>query len=532
MQINLRGMVLSCKHALPVMREQGFGAILNIASVAATINYPTVGYKTSKAAIVTLTEHLAITNAPYGIRAYAILPHLVDTPRAVERQAQETGLSRNEVVARPSARTPLKGRPGSAWDVAQAGLTFSDVGMANCARFVADHGVDVDKLLTDRWTLDDAERAYVEFDKQTGLRRSSSSDPRSSAAERCWPGRRSGCCGRSRMDLKIGYKASAEQFGPRELVELGVRAEELGLDSVWVSDHFLPWRHEGGHAPAALTCMAALGERTRRIQIGTSVTTPTFRYNPAVMAQTFATMALLYDNRIILGAGTGEALNEVAVSGMEWPQFKERFARLREAVELMRRLWTETGVDFDGNYYTLVNASIYDRPDQPVPIYIAAGGPVVARYAGRQGDGFICTSGKGMDLYVGKLMPAVADGAAKAARDVATIDRTIEVKLSYDRESAAALENCRFWAPLSLTPEQKHTVHSAEEMERLADELPIDQVARRWIVASDPDEAIEQIRPYLDAGLNHLVFHGPGDDQERFLGQLTEDVVPKLRALG
>ncbi|GAA2877112.1 glucose-6-phosphate dehydrogenase (coenzyme-F420) [Pseudonocardia halophobica] len=333
------------------------------------------------------------------------------------------------------------------------------------------------------------------------------------------------------MDLKIGYKASAEQFGPRDLVEYAVRAEAVGLDSVWVSDHFLPWRHEGGHAPSALTWMAAVGERTRRVQIGTSVTTPTFRYNPAVMAQTFATMALLYDNRIILGAGTGEALNEIAVSGMEWPEFKERFARLREAVRLMRALWTDTNVDFEGDYYTLVNASIYDRPEKPVPVYIAAGGPVVARYAGRSGEGFICTSGKGMDLYTEKLIPAVKEGAEKESRSFEDIDRTIEIKLSYDRDADAALENTRFWAPLSLTAEQKHTVDSAEEMERLADELPIEQVAKRWIVASDPDEAVAQIKPYLDAGLNHLVVHGPGHDQERFLTQFAEDVVPKLRAL-
>jgi coenzyme F420-dependent glucose-6-phosphate dehydrogenase len=334
------------------------------------------------------------------------------------------------------------------------------------------------------------------------------------------------------VTLKIGYKASAEQFGPRDLVEYAVRAEEVGLDSVWVSDHFLPWRHNGGHAPSALTWMAAVGERTSRVQIGTSVTTPTFRYNPAVMAQTFATMACLYDNRIILGAGTGEALNEIAVSGMAWPEFKERFARLREAVQLMRTLWTETNVDFDGEYYKLVNASIYDRPDTPVPVYIAAGGPVVARYAGRSAEGFICTSGKGMELYTEKLLPAVAEGAAKAERDPAEIDKMIEVKFSYDRDPEAALENTRFWAPLSLTAEQKHTVDSAEEMERLADELPIEQVAKRWIVASDPDEAVAQIKPYLDAGLNHLVFHGPGHDQERFLTQFTSDVMPKLRALG
>ncbi|WP_433271759.1 glucose-6-phosphate dehydrogenase (coenzyme-F420) [Actinosynnema sp. CS-041913] len=333
------------------------------------------------------------------------------------------------------------------------------------------------------------------------------------------------------MGLQIGYKASAEQFGPRDLVEYAVRAEEVGLDSVTVSDHFLPWRHEGGHAPFALSWMAAVGERTSRVRIGTSVLTPTFRYNPAVIAQAFATMALLYEDRVFLGVGTGEALNEIAVSGRQWPEFKERFGRLREAVRLIRELWTSDNVNFSGDYYTLVNAKVYDRPERPVPIYIAAGGPTVAKYAGRAGDGFICTSGKGMDLYTEQLLPAVAAGAEAADRDPADVDRMIEIKLSYDRDPDAALENTRFWAPLSLTPEQKHSVDSAEEMERLADELPIEQVAKRWIVASDPEDAVAQIKPYLDAGLNHLVFHGPGHDQERFLTQVSEDVVPLLRKL-
>jgi coenzyme F420-dependent glucose-6-phosphate dehydrogenase len=333
------------------------------------------------------------------------------------------------------------------------------------------------------------------------------------------------------VQLTIGYKASAEQFGPRDLVEFAVRAEALGLDSVVVSDHFLPWRDEGGHAPFALAWMAAVIERTTRVRIGTSVLTPTFRYNPAVVAQAFATMALLSGGRVMLGVGTGEALNEIAVSGREWPDFKERFARLREAVRLMRALWTSDSVSFQGDYYTTVNATIYDRPDQPVPVYVAAGGAVVAKYAGRAGDGLICTSGKGMDLYTGQLLPAVAEGAAAAGRDPAGLDKMIEVKLSYDRDPHRALENCRFWAPLSLTAEQKHSVDSAGEMERLADELPIEQVAKRWIVASTPDEAVAQIKPYLDAGLNHLVLHGPGGDQERFLTQVTEDVVPRLRQL-
>jgi coenzyme F420-dependent glucose-6-phosphate dehydrogenase len=334
------------------------------------------------------------------------------------------------------------------------------------------------------------------------------------------------------VPLQIGYKASAEQFGPRDLVEYTVRAEEVGLDSVWVSDHFNPWRHEGGHAMFSFAWMAAVGERTSRVKIGTSVLTATFRYNPAVVAQAFATMGCLYPDRMILGLGTGEALNETAVTGAEWPEFKERFARMREAVRLMRQLWTEDGVSFEGEYYRTVDATLYDRPDTPVPVYIAAGGPQVAKYAGRAGDGFICTSGKGMELYTDKLLPAVAEGAEAAGKDAAAVDRTIEIKMSYDRDHERALENCRFWAPLSLTPEQKHSVHSAVEMERLADEVPIEQVAKRWIVASDPDEAVAQVKPYVDAGLNHLVFHGPGHDQERFLTQFAADVLPRLRALG
>ncbi|MGV0634912.1 glucose-6-phosphate dehydrogenase (coenzyme-F420) [Mycolicibacillus trivialis] len=334
-------------------------------------------------------------------------------------------------------------------------------------------------------------------------------------------------------ELRLGYKASAEQFGPRELVELGVAAEEHGMDSATVSDHFQPWRHEGGHAPFSLAWLAAVGERTKRLTVGTSVLTPTFRYNPAVIAQAFATLACLYPDRVFLGVGTGEALNEIATGFTgEWPAFKERFARLRESVRLMRELWLGDRVDFDGDYYHTEGASIYDVPEGGVPVYIAAGGPVVAKYAGRAGDGFICTSGKGEELYKDKLLPAVAEGAAAAERDADAIDKMIEIKISYDPDPELALENTRFWAPLSLTAEQKHSIDDPIEMEKAADALPIEQVAKRWIVASDPDEAVEKVADYLGYGLNHLVFHAPGHDQLRFLRLFQTDLAPRLRRLG
>ena len=332
--------------------------------------------------------------------------------------------------------------------------------------------------------------------------------------------------------LKLGYKASAEQFGPRDLVEFAVMAERAGMDSATVSDHFQPWRHDGGHAPFSLAWMTAVGERTERLQLGTSVLTPTFRYNPAVLAQAFATMACLYPGRIFLGVGTGEALNEIATGHQgQWPEFKERFARLRESVRLMRELWTGETTSFSGDFYSTKDAFLYDVPSGGVPVYIAAGGPVVAKYAGRVGDGFICTSGKGMELYTDKLLPAVEEGARINERDFSTIDRMIEIKISYDPDPEKALENCRFWAPLSLTPEQKHSVDSPREMERLADELPIEQVAKRWVVASRPEEVVAALRVYTDLGFDHLVVHGPGHDQERFLRTLSEQVLPGLREL-
>ena len=339
------------------------------------------------------------------------------------------------------------------------------------------------------------------------------------------------------LPLKLGYKASAEQFAPRELVEIAVAAEAHGFESVAVSDHFQPWRHTGGHAPFSLAWMAAVGERTSSIQIGTSVMTPTFRYNPAVLAQAFATLGCLYPGRIMIGVGTGEALNEVATGfrgagAQDWPEFKERYARLREAVSLMRELWTGDRVNFAGEYYSTHDASIYDRPEGGIPVYIAAGGPVVAGYAGRAGDGFICTSGKGMDLYTDKLIPAVAAGAEKAGRDVATIDHMIEIKLSYDSDPELSLENTRFWAPLSLSAEQKHDLTDPIEMEKAADALAIEQVAKRWIVGSDPDETTGKIGEYIDAGFNHLVFHAPGHDQRRFLESFERDLAPRLRARG
>lgn len=328
--------------------------------------------------------------------------------------------------------------------------------------------------------------------------------------------------------MRYGYKASAEQFPPRRLLDLAVAAERAGFESAWTSDHFQPWRHTGGHAPNALVWLGAASRATERVTLGTSVLTPSFRYNPAVVAQAIATLGCLAPGRVILGVGTGESLNEIPV-GIDWPEQSERFARLKESVTLIQRLFREDFVSFEGEFYRTHNATIYDRPDEPVPIYIAASGPAAARLAGRIADGLICTSGKGPELYTETLLPAVEEGAAKADRDATKLGRMIEMKVSFDTDRARAMEDTKVWSALALSGEQKVGVEDPREMERLAKTVE-DVAYRRWLVSSDPDEHVEQIATYIDYGFDHLVFHFPGDDQEAAIARYAELILPRLRA--
>ena len=330
--------------------------------------------------------------------------------------------------------------------------------------------------------------------------------------------------------LRIGYKASAEQFGPNELLDFSCLAEEVGFDSVFVSDHFQPWKHTGGHAPSSIAWLGALGARTKRVIIGTSVMTPTFRYHPSVVAQAFATLGVMFENRVVLGVGSGESLNDVPAIGIKWPPFKERQARLREAITLMRRLWSEERVSFEGKYYKTEKATIYDRPAKLIPVYVAASGPTVAKMAGEIGDGYICTSGKAPELYKETLLPNVEAGLQAAGRAAEAIDRMIEMKVSFDSDRGRALEDTRHWAALALSPEEKVSVEDAVEIERLAEALPVERTAKRWIVSTDPDEHVEKIKAYADLGFRHLVFHAPGPDQKRFLHLYGGAVLPRLRA--
>ena len=160
---------------------------------------------------------------------------------------------------------------------------------------------------------------------------------------------------------------------------------------------------------------------------------------------------------------------------------------------------------------------------------LAGAGPMIAKYAGRSAEGFICTSGKKRELYTETLLPNVADGIAASGQAKANYDRMIEVKVSFDTDKDRALNDTRHWAALALTPEEKMSVEDPREMEKLSDALPVERAASRWIVSNDPDEHVEKIGYYVGLGFNHLVFHTPGPDQERALNLYSEHILPRLR---
>jgi len=328
--------------------------------------------------------------------------------------------------------------------------------------------------------------------------------------------------------LTLGWKASAEQFGPRELLDYGVAAERYGFDSIVVSDHFHPWKDTDGHAPFSFAWLGAVGALTKRAKLGTSVVTPTFRYHPAIVAQAFATLGVLFPGRVFLGVGSGESMNETPVTGHDWPPPGERLHRLGEAVELIRKLWTDDYVTWTGKHYTTEAAKIFDKPKEPVPIYIAAAGPKAAEQVGRIGDGFICTSGKGIELYRDVLIPNLNKGAKEAGRDVGKIEKMIEIKVSYDSDRDRALADTREWAALALPAEDKAGVEDPREMEKRAAAAAGD-AHKRFIVTDDPDECVAEIEPYLALGFTHLVFHFPGKDQERAMEHYAAEVLPLLR---
>jgi TAT-translocated FGD2 family F420-dependent dehydrogenase len=325
----------------------------------------------------------------------------------------------------------------------------------------------------------------------------------------------------------VGYVGSHEQFAPSDLIEYAIAAEKAGFDGVWVSDHFHPWQDNQGHAAHAWITLAAVGQRTERVLLGTGITCPTYRYNPAEVAHAFASLGVLYPGRVFLGVGTGEALNEVAAGG-GWGPYRERAERLAEAITVIRRLWTEDWVSLQGRYYRLENAKLYDKPARPVPIYVAGAGPRSARLAGQYGDGWITD----VATLTGRkdVAEAFEDGARAAGKDPAAMPRLVEpFVIVGGREQA--LEVARLWL-FHAIGRQVLDMSDPRQIQRYAEENSTPELEMgQWVISVDPQAHVDAIKRLVDAGATHLFIHSAQRDQRRFIDFYGREVLPALRRL-
>jgi len=317
----------------------------------------------------------------------------------------------------------------------------------------------------------------------------------------------------------IGYMLAHEQFPVNELREIGTLAARSGFGLLATSDHFQPWQANEGHSGAAWVTLGALGERAPKAWMGTTVTCPTVRYHPAIVAEAFASLALLNPGRIFLGVGSGEALNERAATG-EWPKWQERWERLIEALEIIRALWTGKDVKHEGRHYT-VEGKLYDPPPQPIPILTAANGPKAMRLAGKHGDGLI-TDPETWRQHKGEWEAGAREAGKVAASMPVLIEQFVAVGDKSVAEQAAEL-----WRFLPKAFKGYHAIRDPAEIQRRAEaEVPIDKLIAEWAVGTDPERHIEAIGKLFDSGATIVNIHAGQADQKRAIEFYGQHVLP------
>jgi G6PDH family F420-dependent oxidoreductase len=316
--------------------------------------------------------------------------------------------------------------------------------------------------------------------------------------------------------IKLGYKLMAEEHGPNALVRNGRRAEEIGFDFAAMSDHFSPWLDEEGHAPFAFSVLGALAQATRHIGLMTAVTCPTMRYHPAIVAQAAATLALLSDGRFTLGLGSGERLNE-HILGAGWPLVRERQERLSEAVDIIEGLLSGDLKSYQGRFFRLDDARLFDRPRQKPPVVLAAGGPQAARLAGEKGDGLITTSPEA------ELVEAFTAAGGNGPRYA-------EVALCYaGREEDARNTAHRYFRWTALGSPVNAELPDTRAFAAASRHISADAIAELVSCGPSPERHLEMIERYVKAGYDHLILVQVGPEQDAFFDFFARELQPRLR---
>ena len=329
--------------------------------------------------------------------------------------------------------------------------------------------------------------------------------------------------------VRFGYRAVAEQYPPQKLLQFTQLAEEAGFEFVSISDHFHPWFHDGGHAAFAWVWLAAAAERTRTIRLGTGVTTPINRYHPAIIAQAFATLGVIYPGRIRLGLGTGEAMNEIPV-GQRWPPFEERATRLEESLKIIRALWENDFATFQGKYFSVKDARLYDRPSIPIPIYLAAGGARMAEMAGRLADG-LYTAPTQEAAVRDVLFPSLRRGAKEASRDFEKIARLTFCNIVWDADYDKARVAIRRWRATAYPGIFSKNMWDPRKLDELGEKVAPEDLEWRWVICTDLDEAIKGVERWVKLGFNEVEIRSCSPNEEEFIRRFGREALPYLREL-
>jgi coenzyme F420-dependent glucose-6-phosphate dehydrogenase len=324
--------------------------------------------------------------------------------------------------------------------------------------------------------------------------------------------------------MRYWVQLASEQFPPSDLVRQARAAEKAGFEGLNVSDHFQPW-WEPGHSGHAWAILGAIGEATERVLVGTGVTAPVFRHNPAVTAQFAATMEEMCPGRAFLGVGSGEALNEVPC-GMEWPPVGEQVDRMEEALVLIGRLLDGDRVDHEGRFFRTDAAYLHTRSERRPPVYVSAFGPQAARVAARLGDGVWTLADPESAPEVIDAYRDERDDAGKEPGEV-----ILQTGFSWAEDGDAALEGARVWK--ATMPEEYFTDdwHDPRAMYEHADEKFSDEeFLKQYIVSSDPEQHAERIREVEKLGATVVCLqNASGADPHRALEVYGEKVLPALR---
>jgi G6PDH family F420-dependent oxidoreductase len=323
----------------------------------------------------------------------------------------------------------------------------------------------------------------------------------------------------------IGYAAALEQFHPTELLEYCKLAERHGFGNVMAADHFQPWVPGQGQSAFVWSWMGALGAASG-LRFGSGVTAPGFRYHPAILAQAGATLEAMFPGRFWLGIGSGEALNE-HITGEYWPEQGTRFGRLREAVELIKKLYSGKKVRHEGKYFKLETTQIWTKPAAPPPIYVAASGPQTAEFAGRETDGLITPAAAPEKLK--GLLERFAKGAREAGKDPAAMPKLLQVHISWAESYEQAERNAMTEWPNGGMNFPKADIRSPEDFEALARLVRPDNYKGRVLISPNMDDHRALIQSYFDLGFTEVHVHNVGRNQEQFLNTFAEQVLPALK---